>query len=54
MWQTQLGVMGKVFPIILPDNLTDVSLNVTLPELAGHMLGCSLQRVREVSQFVSV
>lgn len=51
MWQSQLSVMGKVFPIILPEGLTDTSLNVTLPELAEQMLLCSLERVQEVCQF---
>ena len=51
MWQSQFSVLGKVFPIILPDSLTEVSLNVTLAELAEHMLGLSLQRVQEVSQY---
>ena len=51
MWQSQLSVMGKVFPIILPEGLIDTSLNVMLPELAEQMLLCSLQRVQEVCQF---
>ena len=54
MWQGQLSVLGKVFPILLPDHLTDVSLNVPLTELAEHMLVCSLQRVREVGLCVCV
>ncbi len=48
MWHSQLSVVGKVFPIILPDHLTDVSLSIPLTELAEHMLVCSLQRVQEV------
>ena len=48
MWQSQLSVVGKVFPIILPDTLTDVSLNIPLTEMAEHMLVCSLQRIQEV------
>lgn len=52
MWQSHLSILGKVFPIILPDSLTDISLNITLKELAEQMLLSSLQRVQEVSQSV--
>ena len=51
MWQSQLSVVGKVFPIILPDGLTDVSLNIPLTELAENMLVCSMQRVQEVRPY---
>lgn len=51
MWQSQLSIIGKVFPIILPDSLTDVSHKVTLRELAEQMLVCSVQRVQEVGIF---
>ena len=48
MWQNQLSIIGKVFPIILPDSLTDVSCEVTLHDLAEQMLVASVQRVQEV------
>ena len=50
MWQSHLSIIGKVFPIILPDSLTDVSRRVTLHDLAEQMLMCSLQRVQEVKK----
>ncbi len=48
MWQNQLSAIGKVYPIILPESLTDTSLGVPFSELSKEILMCSLQRVQEV------
>ena len=48
VWQSQLSSLGKVYPIILPDSLTDPTQGVSLTELAEQMVITSLGRVREV------
>ena len=48
VWQSQLSSLGKVYPIILPDSLTDPTQGISLTELAEQMVITSLGRVREV------
>ena len=48
MWHNQLGAIGRVYPIILPDSLTDMSKNTSLSDSAEQMLLSSLSRVHEV------
>lgn len=48
MWQSQLGSIGKVYPIILPEGLSDPGQCTSLKEVAEQMFTSSLTRVQEV------
>ena len=48
MWQSQLGSIGKVYPIILPEGLSEPGQCTTLKEVAEQMFTSSLARVQEV------
>ena len=48
MWQSQLGAIGKVYPIILPEGLADLGQSTSLDEVAEQMFTSSLTRVQEV------
>lgn len=48
MWQSQLGSIGKVYPIILPEGLSDLGQCTSLKEVAEQMFTSSLTRVQEV------
>jgi hypothetical protein len=48
MWQSQLGSIGKVYPIILPEGLSDPGQCTPLKEVAEQMFTSSLTRVQEV------
>ncbi len=48
MFQTQLGIYGKVYPVILPDRLTELSAGLSLEEAAEVMVTASIARVQEV------
>ena len=50
LWQSQLSSLGKVYPVILPDSLTDPGHGVGLSELAEQMVITSLGRVHEVKE----
>ena len=50
MWQSQLGAIGKVYPIILPEGLADLGQSTSLDEVAEQMFTSSLTRVQEVGR----
>jgi len=49
MIQTQLGNYGKVYSVILPDKLTQLSAGLSLEETCEVMITASIARVQEVS-----
>lgn len=49
MLQTQLGVLGKVFPVMLPERIVDMAHGMSLKSTASLMMSASLTRVQEVS-----
>ena len=56
LWQSQLSSIGKVYPVIMPDVLSEPGRATckSLPEFSEAMLTLSLARVREVRNRVCV
>ena len=52
MWQSQLGAIGKVYPIILPEGISELGQCASLREVAEQMFSSSLARVQEVGATV--
>ena len=49
MWQSQLSSVGKVYPVIMPEVLSEPGKSRSLVEFTEAMLTLSLARVKEVS-----
>lgn len=48
LWQSQLSSLGKVYPIMLPEWLTNPAQGVLIDDLAREMVGVALARVQEL------
>ena len=48
MLQSQLSITGKVYPVMVPERLTDMAHGFSLDDIAQQMMLTSLARVQEV------
>ena len=49
LWQSQLSSIGKVYPVIVPEALSEPGSSRSLVEFSEAILTLSLSRVKEVS-----
>ncbi len=54
MLQNHLGILGKVYPIILSEKLMDVSRGTSLKDVASVIMSASISRVQEVGTITTV
>lgn len=50
MLQNNLSIIGKVYPVMVPERLTDIGHGYSLEEIAQQMMLTSLLRVQEVCE----
>ena len=54
LWQSQISSIGKVYPVIMPEILSEPGRAKTLVEFSEVMLTLSLARVKEVKCWSSL